>query len=149
MTRRILHFPGQGCRHHVRGRCLLDERRNPGLEQAWRCRVLQAWGDTYDRFLDQVEAFSLSDETAMDIWKRRMQHLGHPRQWCDEFVQAFDADDYPELPAGVAADEVAAVGCLHILEDLCLKELPACAGVCAYFEPRRERDAAEHGRRHE
>ncbi|GAB7080349.1 hypothetical protein [Megalodesulfovibrio paquesii] len=143
MTRRLLHFPGQGCHYYWNGRCLLEERRNPGLEQAWRCRVLLAWGEAYDHFLDQAEVFALADETAMGIWRQRMKKLGHPRLWCGEYVLAPDGDDLPDLPPGISPEDVATVGCLHQLEDMCLKELPACAGVCAHFEPRRDHDAAE------
>ncbi len=141
MTSHLLSFPGHSCRFHAAGRCVLEERQNPGLEQRWRCRVLQAWGKAYDQLLDQAEIFSLDDETAMAIWNRRMQTLATPQQWCGEYVYCPDQEEgFPNLHDG--EQEVVTVDCLHGLEDLCVLELPICHGVCASFVPRHAPDAA-------
>lgn len=141
MTQRVLAFPGGGCLYFRRGRCLREERLNPGLEQGWRCVVLLAWGEAYDDFLDKVEAFSLSDETALAIWRRRQEGLIGPRACCADYRPAPNLgapeEAFPEEAVAEGEEPLVAVGCLHGLEDMCLARLPRCDGVCASYKPRR------------
>lgn len=143
MPGHVLSFPGHSCRFYASGRCLYEERMNPGLEQRWRCRVLHAWAEAYDQLLDQAEVFSLEDEMAMAIWRKRMVELAPPGQWCADYIYAPDQDP-PFAPLNVSWNpyqEMVTVECLHGVEDMCVNALPICHGVCPSFAPRAGEDA--------
>ena len=117
----VKRLPGTGCRYYNRGRCLYEERLNPGYHEAWRCRVLTAWERAFDDFVDRAEAFDLGQDRAADLWRLRMRRLGP--DGCEAFV-----------PAGQRAP-VSVVPCAHAQEDLCLLALPECGGRCRRYEP--------------
>ena len=120
MARKIRPLPGTACRFHIRGRCLYEERLNPGWNRAWRCRVLLRWERAYDTFLDQADNFVMEPATAKGIWENRLQRLMRLGHGCPDFE-----------PGG--KDEM--TGCRHIHADLCLAALPACPGQCRNFDP--------------
>ena len=72
MKAKILPWPGDGCIHFYGGRCLYDERMNPGLREEWRCTVLTGMLHEYDLFVASADAFELDDAVAATIWRRRM-----------------------------------------------------------------------------
>lgn len=119
MTARIRRLPGTDCRYHVQGRCLYQERLNPGYNQAWRCRVVQGWEASYDDFLLRAEAFRLEAATAAGLWESQVERMVRRGPRCP---------DYDPGGEGVT-------GCTHALDELCLLAVPACRGRCRHFEP--------------
>ncbi len=128
MTRHIASMPGVRCRFHVQGRCLYEERLNPGLNESWRCRVLAAWEEEYERFLTQAETFNLDIGAGAGVWSSRFRKMLRARRPCPNF----EAAPCLACPQGaVIEDEDAAVACVHVLGGLCLLALPACPGLCS------------------
>ncbi len=122
MTARIRRLPGTDCRHNVRGRCLYEERLNPGYHRDWRCRVVQGWEESYDDFLLRAEAFRLEAAAAAGLWESHVERMVRRGPQCRDFVPGGD---------GVP-------GCSRALEELCLLRLPECSGRCRHFESRGE-----------
>lgn len=120
MSRNVSTLPGTACRFHVQGRCLYEERLNPGYNPDWRCRVLLRWEQAYDTFLAQADNFVMEPETAVGIWEERLQKLMSRGHRCPDFE-----------PGGV--DDM--TGCRRMHCGLCLAVLPPCPGQCGNFEP--------------
>lgn len=133
MAGKLSPMPGVNCAFFLQGRCLYEERVNPGLRDSWRCRVLVALEQEYDRFLDQAEHFNLDLRTAMNIWERRAEEIVGWKPPCDAY-----ACRGPEVQVDGenGRPEDAVLDCVHYWLGLCLPELPACAGVCPLFAPR-------------
>jgi hypothetical protein len=115
---KIAPFPGAACDYHRMGRCLYEERLNPGLDASLRCVALVACEAAFDVFLTQADNFGLSDGRAVAIWETRFARLAEKRPDCGLFVPAPEGG-YP--------------GCAHLADDLCLKRLPPCRGVCPNY----------------
>jgi len=120
MPRNISTLPGTACRFHVQGRCLYEERLNPGYNRQWRCRVLLRWERAYDTFLTQADNFVMEPETAVGIWENRLRRIMNQGHDCPDFQ-----------PGGTDG----AIGCRHVHGGLCLAALPPCPGQCPRFEP--------------
>ncbi len=121
MKGRVIRFPGAGCAHFENGRCLYEERLNPGLDKALRCVILNRLERAYDDFLRQADIFELGEGEALRIWEDRFSRL---------VGQQSDCQDY--LPG----DNENFLGCVFALGDLCLKAFPPCGGQCPRFAPR-------------
>lgn len=120
MGDKVSRFPASACRHYESGRCLYEERLNPGLREPWRCRVLTEWERAYDDFLLRAEAFHLEPEKAVELWEARLERL---------MIQARQCPDFVDGPEGTAT------GCANELEGLCLVLLPRCEGHCRHYSP--------------
>lgn len=127
-NRRISLFPGQACRHHHRGRCLLEERRNPGWHEGFRCKALREMETAYDHFLEQSERFGLDEETALRVWRGRLTDLLRAGHGCSEYLPA---EEDSSAAQGV-------MGCEHEFQTLCVRSLPVCQGVCRHYVTGRE-----------
>lgn len=116
---RVLRLPGQGCRFWLVGRCVYEERLNPGLDQAGRCAALREYEDRLDAFAHQAESFGLSDEEAGRIWTERM---------------ARSLDDDWECPDFLPEDDgTGETMCGNFADGLCILRLPRCPGRCRRF----------------
>jgi len=114
----VIRLPGDGCLHHIRGRCLYQEHLNPGYSTEWQCRVLLHWEDAYDNFLLRADALNVSQDAVPDLWGRQFERLAR---------QTFDCDKYKYGPdCGVPA-------CSHVHDGLCHQALPQCQGRCRHF----------------
>lgn len=111
-------LPGTGCRFYVRGRCLYEERLNPGYATGWRCGVLARWEEVYDDFLSRAEAFGVEDANVPGLWRDRFERLMREKTHCERYVYADDR----EPPC-----------CANAHDRLCLLELPPCEGRCRKF----------------
>jgi hypothetical protein len=118
---RLSFLPGDKCLHFARGRCLYEERLNPGYHAGWRCRIIRRLEDEYDHFLRQMESFQMDEEEAFGIWDKRLTRLLESDALCADFA----ANGERELP-----------GCSHVHGDVCMLALPACGGTCRLFRPR-------------
>lgn len=118
MTHNINRLPGTGCTFHLCGKCLYEERLNPGLHKDWRCQVVQDWADDYDKFVDRAEAFNLEIEAVSQMWEDRFVKMMVSKRECPDFH-----------PGGEEA-----AGCAHEYGELCHVALPACEGMCRHFE---------------
>lgn len=114
-------FPGTACLYFEEGRCLFEERLNPGYEERWRCTEMARWEKEYDRFMEQAEAFNLDERMASIIWTKRFAKLAGGRKLCECFAPGGDNE---------------LLNCAFLHEDICLRELPACTGVCRLFVSR-------------
>ena len=119
MAARINRMPACDCRYHQGGRCLFEERLNPGYHQRWRCGVLKGWEEAYDDFLDRAEAFSLEPDTASRLWEERLRRLIERAGTCPEYA-----------PGGPDNG----TGCVYEFEALCLRLMPPCEGMCRRYE---------------
>jgi len=124
---KIAPFPGATCDFHRSGRCLYEERLNPGLDASLRCVALLACEAAFDGFLAQADNFGLSDGRAFDLWEARFAKLTEKRPDCVHFVPSQEGE-YP--------------GCVHLLDDLCRRLLPKCPGVCPHYRRTKEGAAA-------
>lgn len=113
----VRHLPAAACAFFGQGRCLYEERLNPGLHTAWRCTVWGEWETDWDAFLRRAEAFSLAEDAAGRLWARRQAQLVAAARTCPDFV-----------PGGEGP-----VGCARGRDLLCLGRLPACAGRCVNY----------------
>ncbi len=118
----VRRLPGRDCRFFQRGRCLYEERLNPGYHAGWRCRVLARWEAAYEDFLRQADAFGLEEASASGLWRQRFERLAAGDPQCLQFQPSREGD----LP-----------GCVFVLEGLCLLTLPDCAGLCPRFQSSR------------
>ncbi|EPR42172.1 hypothetical protein dsx2_0099 [Desulfovibrio sp. X2] len=121
---KVRQMPGNACRFYRHGRCLYEERLNPGYNASWRCAVVRKWEEEYDEFVQRAEAFGLEDETAGSIWEKRFQSLLRMDVPCEHFGRG---------------GEYELLKCVHLMGDLCLCALPRCEGVCRRFQPRGKR----------
>ncbi len=117
----VTRLPGTSCAFFQRGRCLYEERLNPGYHEGFRCAVLRDWEAAYEDFLRQAEAFGLGESAASGLWQRRFERLAGAAPACPEF-QPSRGDDLP--------------GCVFAQEGLCLLALPLCEGQCPRFAVR-------------
>lgn len=113
---KLRRLPAEMCEFYISGRCLLEERKNPGYHAAWRCILLSRLEREYDKLLSQADAFSLEQETAVRIWSGRMRGL------VPEYVCA----DYQPGGSDVT-------GCGWSLGGVCVRKLPECPGTCRKF----------------
>ena len=114
-----LPLPGRGCRFWAAGRCLYEERLNPGLHAGFACTALQALADSFDAFVVRGESLGLSSEEAGRIWERRVDAALNIGLDCANFIP---------LP-----DEAGDVPCAHFLDGVCLLRMPVCPGRCRRF----------------
>lgn len=118
MTAIVTALPATGCRYHTLGRCLYEEHINPGLVQAYRCRVLIRLGRAFDDFLQRAENLSLNEERAARLWEARFPAT---------LAREGNCQDY--LPGGTQSFP----DCRHVSGDLCLVAFPVCTGRCARY----------------
>lgn len=119
MTAEVKRLPARDCRYFQGGRCLYEERRNPGYHQEWRCGVLCEWETAYDDFLDRAEAFSLAPADASRMWGERLKKLVARAAACPDYIHG-------------GADS--GTGCAYEFEALCLRLVPPCEGMCRRYE---------------
>ncbi len=117
MTGHVSALPGTGCRFFAFGRCIQEMTGDPRLHEEWRCRMVSQWEEAFDAYLDQVERFQVSQETALAIWSKRFDQMSQNR-------------DCPDFSPG----ENALVGCALLHFDLCVKKLPPCPGRCKHYQ---------------
>jgi hypothetical protein len=115
----LLRLPGDGCRYFARGRCLYEERLNPGLRREFFCAVMVFLEDRFDAFVIRADAFGLSSEEASRIWERR---------WSGRLNGEWDCVDFIPLPEGVEE-----AGCCNLVDGVCLVRLPSCPGRCRRY----------------
>lgn len=120
-------MPGTHCVHYLQGRCLFEERRNPGLHRQWQCAVLKEWEEAYDTFLNQAENFQLDMDLATRIWAGRLGGMLQQPGSCHAYERRLEEDPGEQ-------DDV--LGCVHSWAGLCLLTMPRCQGMCSCFEHR-------------
>lgn len=118
MPARVNSLPGEGCRHYRRGRCLIEEQRNPGLAAGNRCRILERLGRAFDDFLTRAENLSLSEDQAARLWEARFPAALAREGDCRDYLPG-DTQSFPD--------------CRHADGDLCLLAFPVCSGRCARY----------------
>jgi len=138
MSCNVTPMPGTRCVHFTQGRCLLEERRNPGLHVRWQCAVIAQWESAYDSFLNQAEAFQLEIGLATRIWASRLGGMLQQPSPCEAYEPC--AQEPGEEPED---DDVLA--CAHAWAGLCLLRMPCCEGICRHFEHRQPEDGATRG----
>ncbi len=116
-------LPGRQCRHYVRGRCFLEEHRNPGLDQAVRCSVFLRLCEAFDAHVQRSDAFGLDEAAAARIWNERFPRLLDRKACCRDY-QPGDSDAF--------------LGCAHAEGDICLRAMPPCPGQCPRYVLSRE-----------
>ncbi len=116
----VLHIPGDGCRFRVAGRCLYEERINPGLCREFACTVLSVLEGHFDEFVTRGEILGLSSGQAGRIWEERMAKALNIGWDCANFASLLD--------------EAGEVVCRHFVEGICLLRMPPCLGRCRHFE---------------
>jgi hypothetical protein len=120
---RVLRLPARYCAHFLLGRCLYEERLNPGYHQGYRCLVLLRAQSDFDAFLTRAEAFGLSDAAASGLWEKQMDRFRAADCGCQEYEPG-DTTVFP--------------GCIHCTGDVCVKRLPECGGRCPEFTPNKQ-----------
>ena len=122
-------LPGDGCWHYIFGRCLYEERLNPGYRRSYRCQVLNRWEAAYDDFLARAEAMGVEQENVPELWEIQFQRMAREAFHCRTHV--FNHDFRP--PA-----------CANELDGLCILGLPKCGGRCRHYraedDPKREQE---------
>ena len=111
-------MPGAGCEYYRRGRCLYEENLNPGYNAAHLCRELGRLGREFEGFIERAEAFSLEEQKAYEIWRRKLSQ---------SLAQDCHCQDY------LGGDNENFLGCAYAYGDICLKALPICPGRCPRF----------------
>jgi hypothetical protein len=150
MPAKITPLPGKRCALYVAGRCLLQERRNPGLRQEWRCKVLVAWENEYEKFLTQADNFQLDEQLSVKIWRQRMEAILSSQPVCPNYRPSWrniEDGEPPTIPSPAEvggffggldmSQEDAEIACADSWVGLCLHALPVCEGVCQWYEERR------------
>ncbi len=117
-------FPGKKCRHYSHGRCLREEAVNPGLRREHVCLELLRLEERYDALLKRLDAFELSERRSMDLLSKLLERHKEQGGRCERKVTAPEPDR-----------EGNALDCVHALGHVCLLQMPACEGVCRYYEP--------------
>lgn len=125
---KLKRFPAAACEYFVRGRCIVEERANPGYHARWRCLLLSHLEVEYDKLLAQADNFSLEKGATVRIWGGRMRSLV-PEKICPDYE-----------PGGADV-----TGCLACIGGVCLNRLPACPGVCRKFKRRGGKQAETTG----
>lgn len=148
MPAKITALPGKRCELYVAGCCLFLERQNPGLRQEWRCKVLVAWENEYDKFLTQADNFNLDMRTSVRIWRQRMATLLASQPACPNYRPGLSEEDFcaqcaqtpPKDAEGLSLysaldeDKENEVACVYSWVGLCLQALPVCEGICHLYE---------------
>ena len=116
----VLRLPGDGCRFLVAGRCLYEERVNPGLCRDFACTVLATLEGHFDEFVTRGEILGLSSEQAGRIWEERMSKALNIGWDCANFISL--------------RDDAGEVLCGHFVEGICLVRMPHCPGRCRHYE---------------
>ena len=120
---RLLLLPARDCAHFLSGRCLYEERLNPGYHQSYRCVALLKMQDVFDSFLARAEAFGLNELAASGLWEKQMDRVRAADCGCQEYEPG-DTNAFP--------------GCIHGMEDVCLRRLPGCKGRCPEYKPNKQ-----------
>ena len=121
----ITRLPGAECRFFIRGRCLYEERLNPGYTQSWRCQVTARWESAYDDFLSRAERFGVEEAAAGDLWSAQFQRMARDVFHCRRYVYAHD---------------LSAPSCRNHDAGVCTMDLPRCAGRCRHFQLQPDED---------
>jgi hypothetical protein len=114
----IIRLPGSGCQHFAGGRCLYEERLNPGYTDCWQCSVLVRWESAFDDFLERAESFGVGQDAIPDLWERQFERMARGVFDCKEYTYSHGA----EAPA-----------CVYGLDGVCLLSLPECKGRCRRY----------------
>ena len=120
---KVTKMPGRMCRFYQNGRCLYEEKLNPGYIREWRCRVLKDLEGEYDKLLLQADNFHLDEQAFRDLWEQRIEEHLKSTVVCRKMVPR-DDEGFPF--------------CAALFEEVCLFEQPECEGVCSRFKPRKE-----------
>ena len=115
----ITQLPGSECQHYAGGRCLYEERLNPGYVQDWRCLVLLKWESAFDDFLARAESFGIVQDAVPGIWERQFERMARDVFDCEHYVYSYGG----EAPA-----------CMNALDGLCMLVLPECPGRCRHYK---------------
>ncbi len=119
----VRRLPGRSCRHYVRGRCFLEEHRNPGFDRKNRCAVFSELAAAFDEHWRRSEAFGLDEAAAARIWSGRFPGLAQRQSCCRHYLPG-DNDNF--------------LGCVHAEGDICLRAMPVCPGQCPFYVLGRE-----------
>ncbi|MEF2144449.1 MAG: hypothetical protein V3573_03305 [Desulfovibrionaceae bacterium] len=122
---KVRRMPGGSCRFFAAGRCLYDERLNPGYDESLQCRYFLLWEKEFDEFLDRAENFALGQGQAAELWERRFERLGKGETACKDYCYREDGGEQR---------------CLNGYKHFCLLALPKCTGRCRHYESLREDD---------
>lgn len=76
---------GNNCCFWLEGRCAYEEILNPGLHDSWRCTEEQRMLQLYDRFMEQIDGFSIDAATAVQLWDQRMTKEPSVGELCASF----------------------------------------------------------------
>ncbi|TIH18559.1 hypothetical protein D0S45_04905 [Marinifilum sp. JC120] len=120
---KVTKMPGRMCRFYKNGRCLFEEKLNPGYNRQYRCRVMIDLEGEYDKLLLQAENFNLDAKAFGDLWEQRIEEHLKFTVVCRNMVPCEEEDGS---------------FCSAIHDRVCLFELPECEGVCSRFKPRKE-----------
>jgi len=112
-------LPAGECYHYIVGRCLYEERLNPGYRKSYRCQVLNRWESAYDDFLVRAEAMGVEQESVPGLWDIQFRRMARDAFHCRTHM--FNNDFNP--PA-----------CSHELDGLCVLGLPKCSGRCRHYQ---------------
>ncbi len=82
---------GNNCCFWLEGRCAYEEMLNPGLHDSWRCTEEQRMMNLYDRFMEQIDGFSVDGPTAVQLWDQRLAKEPALGSLCS----SFEAREYP------------------------------------------------------
>lgn len=82
---------GNNCCYWLEGRCAYEEMLNPGLHDSWRCTEEQRMLQLYDRFMEQIDGFSIDAPTAVNLWEQRLGKEPAMGSQC----ASFGAREYP------------------------------------------------------
>ncbi len=118
---RVTKMPGRMCRFYKNGKCLYEEKLNPGYNRQWRCTVLKGLEGEYDKLLRQADNFHLDEHAFSEFWEQRIEEYLKSAVVCRKMVP----HDEEGLPF-----------CAALHKEICLFEQPECGGVCNHFKPR-------------
>ena len=101
------------------GRCVYEEKLNPGYHDDWRCAVLVRWEQEYDTVIRQAEAFNMEGAMAANLWERKATTLMYKGSAeCSSRVSDYSGD----MP-----------GCVNFYSGNCLLTMPECGGRCTLY----------------
>ncbi|MFI3271407.1 MAG: hypothetical protein R3Y11_04770 [Pseudomonadota bacterium] len=78
---------GNNCCFWLEGRCAYEEMLNPGLHDSWRCTEEQRMMQLYDRFMEQIDGFSIDAPTAVQLWEQRLAKEPSVGSLCTSFEE--------------------------------------------------------------
>lgn len=124
----------------AQGYCAYEEIINPGLHTAWQCDEESRFIMLYDRFVEQVDNFSISSHMVYQLWEQHLQEAPSIGSLCSSYHavvapcgECSTCGKESTTEDDEHANANALIDCTYFFNGACVVKFPQCTGVCSRY----------------